>query len=375
MKVNDNAAKALLYSAARTTLQRQLGKVKRPAMRLLPLLLVVSSCAPPLVRPAPFRARPDSIERGDLRGPFSGRVLDADTDRSVAGALVYASWRFVDGSGQSAPAGYREHVGSTDATGHYLVPRLEDLPGARLSDFHLVIYKRGFVAYRSDRRFDDFGPRTDFTQNGYNVELQRWRPELSHARHLRYIGGGPALSQLTSWEVADAVAELAGQRHEAPVAAAPASAPVANLDASGLLKPADMKTLTGYDGSFDVSELGDEPRSPSYDTVHLQARGKDESYDVALRVWRLPPDKAAKRYDALADELPGAATKNEIGDKSLRAATPGGDILGLAFLDARHGLVILIQCGASQCRTHETVLALARTIKERAETQLAGGAP
>src|SRR5262249_31875325 len=32
MKGNDNAAKALLYSAARNTLQRQLRKVKRPAM-------------------------------------------------------------------------------------------------------------------------------------------------------------------------------------------------------------------------------------------------------------------------------------------------------------------------------------------------------
>jgi hypothetical protein len=344
-------------------------------MRLASLLVILTSsltsCAPPLVRPAPFRARPDTIARGDLRGPFDGRVLDADTDRPLVGALVYASWRFVTsdgGNGQTAPAGFREHIGSTDATGHYVVPELGDLPG-RLSDFHLVVYKRGYVAYRSDRRFDDFGPRSDFTQRDQVIELARWRPEMSHLRHLRFVGGGPALAQLTSWEIPDAVAELAGQ------APAPERRAAGPLDASKLLEPADIKALTGYDGAFDVSELGDEPQSASYDTVHLQARGKDESHDVALRVWRLPGDDANKRFDKLIDELPGAALKNELGDRSLRASTPGGEILGLAFVDRARGVLVLIQCGASQCRTHETVLALARTILGRVEAQfpLQGG--
>src|SRR5262249_62407600 len=112
------------------------------------------------------------------RAPSSGGVLDAAPARPVAGALVYASWRFVDGSGQTAPAGYREHIGSTDATGHYVVPRVEELPGGgvRLSDFRLLVYKRGYVAYRSDRRFDDFGPRPALTQDGYSVALVRRRP-------------------------------------------------------------------------------------------------------------------------------------------------------------------------------------------------------
>jgi hypothetical protein len=342
-------------------------------MRQAPILFVLftwlTSCAPPLVRPAPFRARPDTIARGDLRGPFDGRVLDADTDRPVAGALVYASWRFVTGAGagQTAPAGFREHMGSTDATGHYLVPELDELPG-RLSDFHLIVYKRGYVAYRSDRRFDDFGPRSDFTQHSQVIALAHWRPELSHVRHLRFVGGGPALAQLTSWEIPDAVAELGGHAPGSDTHHGPA-----RLDASGLIKPADIKELTGYDGGFDVSELGDEPQSASYDTVHLQARGKAESYDVALRVWRLPGDDASKRFDKLVEELPGAAIKNELGDRSLRAAAPGGEILGLAFLDRTRGVLVLIQCGASQCRTHETVLALARTIQTRIAAQFPVG--
>jgi len=378
----DNAPQALLYSAALGTLPRRhfevKAKVDPPRMRiaiLLGLLVIVgigggaAGCVPLEARPAPFRARPDSIVRGDLRGPFSGRVLDGDTDRPVTGALVYASWRFVEGAGLTAPHGYSEWIGSTDSLGLYKVPRLDSSSREnRLADFHLVVYKRGYVAYRSDRRFDDLGPRTEFSQMGATVTLVRWRPEMSHAKHLRYIGGGPALAALTSWEVPDAVAELSGAKpgtggEKERLAELP---PSERLDASKLLAPSDIKQLTGFEGAFDAAELGDEPPSDHYDTVHLQARGKDETYDVALRLWRYPPADATKQYDRLTRELPGAQAKNGIGDRSLRASTPAGDILGLAFLDSKRGIVVLIQCGASQCRTHETVLGIARIILSRA---------
>jgi hypothetical protein len=339
----------------------------------------LDGCASELVRPAPFHARPDSILRGDLRGPFDGRVMDAETDRPVGGALVYASWAFVTGLGLNGPAGWHDYVGSTDANGYYTVPRLEDVPGApkRLSDFHLIVYKRGYVAFRSDRRFDDFGPRTDFTQQGYLVALQKWRPELSHARHLRYVGGGATLAELTSWEVSDAVAELGGGKPTAAAAATqPATAPgVQNLDAARFLRPADVKKVTNFDGAFDVSNLGDEPSTPEYDSVHLQARGKDETFDVAMRVWHFAGDEASKHFDRLAAELPGTQLKNEIGDKSLRAATPQGDIFGVGFLDAKRGVVVLIQCGSSQCRSHAEVLALVRIVKERTDAAFAPRQP
>ena len=83
----------------------------------------------------------------------------------------------------------------TDADGRYRIGRLADPPAStRLTRFTVVIYKRGYVAYRSDRRFDDFGPRTDFTQTHHEVRLERWRSDISHVRHLRYIGGGPTLA-------------------------------------------------------------------------------------------------------------------------------------------------------------------------------------
>jgi hypothetical protein len=330
-------------------------------------LLGLCACAAPLARPAPFHARPDTVARGDLYGPFAGRVVDADSQRPVSGALVQATWTFVAGFGMNAPAGYKEWVGSTDTLGYYQIPRLEDAPHERLSEFHLVVYKKGYAAFRSDRRFDDFGPRTDFAQRGYEVELTKWRDDMSHARHLRYVGGGAALAELTAWEIPAAVAELGGQKPQVARAAVPGAAAQAPLDADDLITPDDLKKATGFEGAFDVSNLQDEPSTPTYDSVHLQARGRDESYDVALRVWRISGDELKKQYQRLLDELPRVQERNELGDKSLRATSEKGDILAAGFAEEGRGLVVLIQCGVAQCRTHDAVLQLLRLAKDRAD--------
>ena len=40
------------------------------------LSILASGCAQPTVRTAPFHDRPDSLDPGDLRGPFDGRVVE-----------------------------------------------------------------------------------------------------------------------------------------------------------------------------------------------------------------------------------------------------------------------------------------------------------
>src|SRR5690242_4216336 len=153
--------------------------------------LLSAACADTAMRTASFRVRPDAAEPGSLRGPFTGRVLDATTHAPIAGALVYAAWTLERGTALAEPAGSRERVASTDAGGNYKISSLGSVPdGARVTDFTLLVYKRGYVAYRSDRRFVDLGPRMDFAQLENQVLLERWRNELSHARHLRFVGSG-----------------------------------------------------------------------------------------------------------------------------------------------------------------------------------------
>lgn len=328
--------------------------------------LLFTACARQSVRPAPFRVRPDSVEAGNLRGPFDGRIVDATTGKPVAGALVYATWTIQSGYGLAHPVAHREFVTSTDAAGVYRIPALSDLPGGgskRLTDFHLIVYKRGYVAYRSDRRFADLGPRRDFAQHEHRIELDRWRSDLSHAHHLRYVGGGPAISALTAWETEAAAAELSYAGDQPGGAIGTDLVPRSRgtyLIAAQLLQEDEVKRITSFDGDFEGGPLGDEPDTESYSSQHLKAMGLPETYDVALRVWRLPPDQAAQRYDELRSSLPGVQEPNDIADRSLLALE--GDIYGMGFLDARRGIVALLTCGRGQCASPEIASALGAAV-------------
>jgi hypothetical protein len=329
--------------------------------------VLVSACATgPALRPAPYRARPDSVEPGSLKGPFSGRVLDGSSRSPVAGALVYATWTFESGSGLPTAAGFREHVGSTDAAGRYKIPALSRVPNnVRVTDFVLVIYKRGFIAYRSDRRFADLGPRMDFAQNDNQIVLERWRVDLSHAQHLRYVGGGTAVAALTGWEATDAATEVSSGRRPGTAGSElrPGQGEGPYLVAAQLLNEADIKGRTKYDGAFETGPLGDEPDTASYSSQHFKALGRAESFDVALRMWRLDTAAAQERYEELLATLPGVAERDEIASRSFRAVENGTK--GVAFLDAPRGMVVLLTCGSTQCSSEDQAVELGHMIHDR----------
>lgn len=328
-----------------------------------------SGCVDSAVRTAPYRARPDVPDAGTLAGPFTGRVVDATTHAPVAGALVYAAWTLERGAGLPEPAGAKEFVGSTDAAGSYVVPTLGAIPrGARVTEFTLLVYKRGYIAYRSDRRFADLGPRMDFAQRDNQVLLERWRTELSHARHLRFVGGGTAVAALTQWEIGDASAELDGRR-SANEDVRPGRGEGPYVVAAQLLNEADIKARTKFDGGFETGPLSDEPDTATYSSQHFKALGRPETWDVAVRLWRLEPGKAQERYEELMSQLPGTVEQDTIGSKSFVAVE--ADIRGLGFLDAPRGVVVLLTCGTNQCTTPEDVTALGNVVYNRIKTLLA----
>lgn len=336
------------------------------APRWLALAAVISlaGCASAPPRTAPFRARPDSVAAGDLRGPFSGRLIDAESGSAVSGALIYATWSIDRGDALAAPSGFEEYVTSSDAGGYYRIPALTKklASGERLAGFQLVAYKRGYVAYRSDRRFDDFGPRLDFAQRENLVPMRRWQSHHSHARHLRYIGGGAALIALTSWEVGEAADELSGRgtiRTSLPLGGGRG----VFLVAAQLLSEDDIKAVTKFDGSFETGPLGDEPDSAGYSSQHFKALGRAESFDIALRLWRLDAGAAQERYEELSTSLPGVEETNEVANRSLRASE--GSIYGVAFLDGQRGIVALLTCGVEQCKSGDDAAALAQRIYDK----------
>lgn len=342
----------------------------RIAMALL--VFLTAACGGLPTRAAPFRIRPDAAEIGSLRGPFNGRVIDATTRAPIAGALIYAAWTFERGSGLHEPAGAREFLGSTDEGGNYRVPRsnASHPPGARITEFVLLVYKRGYIAYRSDRRFNDLGLRMDFAQSDNQVLLERWRNELSHVRHLRFLGSGAAIAALTQWELAEAATELTG-KSERKGDLRPGRSDGPYVVAAQLLTDTEIKALTKYDGQFETGPLADEPDTATYSSQHFKALNHAETWDVAVRVWRLDAAKARERYDELASQMPGIAEKDEIANRSFRAAE--SNIRGVGFLDVPRGAVVLLTCGSSQCASEDDAVALARLAHAKLKQLISAG--
>jgi len=317
----------------------------------------------PIIERAPFRARPDTTVPADLLGPFDGQVLDADSEKPLPGALVHASWAFERGIGFVAPHGSAVHVSETDAGGRYRIPRLDLLPGGlsmRVARFTLIVYHRGYVAYRSDRQFSDFSLRRDFVQHSNQVRLVPWSPDMSHAKHVWFLGGGAPVATAAAWELPLASLEL-----EPPLPLRPATRPTAApvLNAAPLLTADEIRAVTGYKGLFDEKRLQDLARTTFYDSRHFQAVGKEQTHDVALRVWQLTPAAAEEHFERLRRELPQATVRNEVADRSFRSQE--GDIRAVVFLARAPGVVVEVTCGAKQCPSADQVVELARRARAK----------
>jgi hypothetical protein len=329
--------------------------------------LWLAACGP-LIEPASFPARPDSIRSADLLGPYDGIVVDADSDRPIAGATVAASWAFETGIGLHAPAGAREVVVETSADGRYVIGRLDDLPegaSARIRRFTLIVYHRGNVAWRSDRVFPGGASRRDFSQRGSRIRLDRWQPAFRHAAHLVFLGGGAKVHAAAAWELQAAALELDGER--TPITrpraeGAPATA-LPPLDISKLLSDDEIRGVTGYVGKFEDGKLTDLPTTEFYDSRHFKALGKPESYDVGLRVWRLGSSASEVQYGKLMSALPDARTTDEVGDGSFRAKA--GALGGLVYLVRERGVVVSLTCGSAQCPEPAQLTKLAKLVESR----------
>jgi hypothetical protein len=341
-------------------------KVSRRKDQIKPTALLIwmalAGCAP-VVAQAPFSYRSDTVEPGDLLGAFDGRVVDALSGKPLAGAIVQADWAFEVGRGLVGPAGGASQTVATDADGHYVIERLETAPvRTRVANVVVVVYQRGYVAYRSDRVFDGTRARTDFCQHNNVAKLERWTPSLSHVKHVRFVGGTGAIKRALGSELVEASLELTSGPVKQTAAAAEDTRP---LDASILLSVDELKAVTGYQGTFTVDKLGDIPTSTSYDSRHFRAAEKAETYDAALRVWKLSPAAAQARYDKLLKDVPHAQAKDEMGDQSLRGYD--GRILAIVAIDTTRGVVIELTCGLDQCRDADQAALLLKRIMTRTE--------
>jgi hypothetical protein len=325
----------------------------------------LAGCAA-IVGQAPFPQNPQTTEPGDLLGPFDGAVIDAETERPIPGALVSATWIFERGVGTSAPKGAEERSLKTNTEGRYEFFRLDQPPtglSARVARFRLVIYKRGYIGYRSDHVFPDGALRRDFAQEGHVVRLEKAPADLSHSSHLAFLAGNPAIRRAAAWELAEAGLEVRKRIEQDQQQDGTAPAEATLLDVSRMLVDDEIRARTGYKGQFQTERMPDLPRSQNYDSTHFRAVEKGEHYDVAFKVWVLGPQVGLEEYRKLLGALPQVRPSEDAGTRSFRAGE--GDLLAVIFLDEPTGVLVQVTCGIGQCRDHSIVAQLAKVIASR----------
>jgi len=325
------------------------------------------------------------VTEARLAGPFDGVVVDAATDEPLADVTVLGIWSFDEGDGLTAPAGSVVVRTKTDAAGRFRVPALPQTrrgPAVRLSRFTLVAYRRGYVAYRSDA--DPAGRRrTDFTNRQARVLLEKWREQDRHDRHLTYLAPASVLEADLAWSRDEANRSLWAKSTPTTPGRPAGGAPVPTrpdpserprvLDASAVLPPEEVALRTGFVGTFRVADLEDLPPTDFYHGVHLEALDHDESWDVAVRVWRDPPGGLDAIRPTIEATLPGAPLTDDVTDTTWVYETD--DVRAVGFLDPDRHVAVLLSCGAHLCGDTATAVVLARLVHERLDALTTRPAP
>lgn len=120
---------------------------------------------------------------------ISGRVVDAETMQPLEGAVVLAEWLETHGFGLTSHTVYKIVETETDMNGRF------SLPGAynpMVDEPYLVIYKKGYVAWRNDDIFPGYEKRKDYDvwMHGYNYKLERYKEEYSRKKHSSFMSKG-----------------------------------------------------------------------------------------------------------------------------------------------------------------------------------------
>ena len=147
---------------------------------------------------------------------ITGRVIDAGTQQPIEGAVVLAQWTKTHGFGEYYHTVYKIEETETDKDGDFSIAGAYSL---FVDEPMLVIYKRGYVAWRNDLLFPDFSKRTDYGiwKNDYEYKLVRFKEEYSRDQHHMFMEHGiigsdynktPKYSDASSYELREALKEL-----------------------------------------------------------------------------------------------------------------------------------------------------------------------
>jgi len=120
---------------------------------------------------------------------ITGTVIDAETGQPIEGAVVLVQWTKTHGFGLTYHTVYKVLETETNKMGKF------SITGA-YSPFidkpTLVIYKKGYIAWRNDILFPNFIKRTDYDtwKNNYEYKLDKFKEGYPKDKHQMFMGHG-----------------------------------------------------------------------------------------------------------------------------------------------------------------------------------------
>ncbi len=118
---------------------------------------------------------------------MSGRVIDAETNQPIEGAVLLVEWTKTHGIGEHWTESYKVAEVVSDKDGKVSLPGCYS-PFVRPPD--VTIYKKGYVAWNNYYIFPNSVHRTDFEWgSGYVFKMEKLLRDYSYIRHQLFIEG------------------------------------------------------------------------------------------------------------------------------------------------------------------------------------------
>jgi len=116
---------------------------------------------------------------------ITGKVVDAETGKPIAGAIVFAQWNTTHGFGLSYHKVYKTVETETDAQGIF---HIDGVYNPRVNAPTLVIYKDNYVAWRNDYVFPKWEKRKDYRwTNNQSYKLVKMSGELDINKYKMFV--------------------------------------------------------------------------------------------------------------------------------------------------------------------------------------------
>jgi len=113
--------------------------------------------------------------------PINGRVIDAETQQPIEGAIVLVEWTKKHGFGDAWTESYKVVETEADKDGNV---KLSGCYSPFVQPPDATVYKKGYVAWSNRWIFPGYEKRTDFRWGkGYVFKLEKFKDTYSYTDH------------------------------------------------------------------------------------------------------------------------------------------------------------------------------------------------